>query len=290
MPMEAMSDTQQAERAAMRPAQARRAEADAIRRQPLATLVDALGVGAGLAMLGAFLFLPWLRIQGEGVTALSLLTDAPAQVAGRISAPALVPVAAVLAAAFSAVALVAPRLSRLGAYAVLVSGLVGGVYFITFFVENSGVNTITYMAGAGFWVAFFATGFLVVQIGAPRHGLSLPALMGIGAEETTEHVYLGVFAGQSALVLERMAWWLGSQPRYLAVFAWLAILTLIEVSLAASEFPLTPLVLVVLSAVKVLLVVAYYMHLKSDSRLFRYVMLIPAPFVALILLGLLVGL
>ena len=61
------------------------------------------------------------------------------------------------------------------------------------------------------------------------------------------------------------------RPNYLFVFIALALFTLIEtlvsyVQQAAIKFP----TLVVLSVVKALLVLLYFMHLKSDSKLFSY--------------------
>jgi len=61
------------------------------------------------------------------------------------------------------------------------------------------------------------------------------------------------------------------RPNYLFVFITLAVFTLIEtlvsyVQQAAIKFP----TLVVLSVIKVLLVLLYFMHLKFDSRVFSY--------------------
>ena len=61
------------------------------------------------------------------------------------------------------------------------------------------------------------------------------------------------------------------QPNYFAVFAILAIFTAIETAVsyvqqAAIKLP----VLVVLAGIKAALVLLYFMHLRSDSRLFSY--------------------
>jgi len=61
------------------------------------------------------------------------------------------------------------------------------------------------------------------------------------------------------------------RPNYLFVFIALAVFTLIEtlvsyVQQAAIKFP----TLVVLSVVKALLVLLYFMHLKFDSKVFSY--------------------
>lgn len=61
------------------------------------------------------------------------------------------------------------------------------------------------------------------------------------------------------------------RPNYLFVFIALAVFTLIEtlvsyVQQEAIKFP----TLVILSVVKVLLVLLYFMHLKFDSKVFSY--------------------
>lgn len=61
------------------------------------------------------------------------------------------------------------------------------------------------------------------------------------------------------------------RPNYLFVFIILAVFTLIEtlVSYVQQQAIKLP-TLVVLSAVKALLVLMYFMHLKFDSRVFSY--------------------
>jgi len=61
------------------------------------------------------------------------------------------------------------------------------------------------------------------------------------------------------------------RPNYLYIFIALAVFTLIEtlvsyVQQEAIKFP----TLVILSLVKVLLVLLYFMHLKFDSKVYRY--------------------
>lgn len=61
------------------------------------------------------------------------------------------------------------------------------------------------------------------------------------------------------------------RPNYLFVFIALAVFTLIEtlvsyVQQSSIKFP----TLVVLSVVKVVLVLLYFMHLKFDSKVYRY--------------------
>ncbi len=76
------------------------------------------------------------------------------------------------------------------------------------------------------------------------------------------------------------------KPNYLGVFLFLALVTLIEVTVAAN----TPLVLIGLSFLKVILVALYYMHLKFESGIFSAIFLSPIPFVLMITVALIVAL
>jgi cytochrome c oxidase subunit IV len=76
----------------------------------------------------------------------------------------------------------------------------------------------------------------------------------------------------------------GHSPNYMAVFAALAALTLIEVGVAFVGFPkrTTVLILVGLALWKATLVALYYMHLRFESRRLVVMVLAPLP-LALIL-------
>ncbi len=76
------------------------------------------------------------------------------------------------------------------------------------------------------------------------------------------------------------------KPNYVGIFLFLAIITAIEVTIAVDM----PLVLIVLSVSKVILVALYYMHLKFESGIFSAVFLSPLPFVLLITVALVVAL
>lgn len=76
------------------------------------------------------------------------------------------------------------------------------------------------------------------------------------------------------------------KPNYVGIFVFLAIITAIEVTLAAEM----PLVLVLLSVSKVILVALYYMHLKFESGIFSAIFVSPLPFVLLITVALVVAL
>jgi cytochrome c oxidase subunit IV len=65
------------------------------------------------------------------------------------------------------------------------------------------------------------------------------------------------------------------RPNYLLVFAGLAALTAIEVAVTyLPGIPKAP-ILLTMSLAKVLLVVTYFMHLRSDSRWFALIFVLP---------------
>ncbi|MFC1960993.1 cytochrome C oxidase subunit IV family protein [Chloroflexota bacterium] len=76
------------------------------------------------------------------------------------------------------------------------------------------------------------------------------------------------------------------KPNYILIFGVLAALTIIEVTVAA-DFPA---ILLALSAVKILLVASFYMHLKFANKWFTAIFMVPIPFVALIVVALVAAL
>jgi cytochrome c oxidase subunit IV len=68
------------------------------------------------------------------------------------------------------------------------------------------------------------------------------------------------------------------QRRYLHVFAWLAILTLVELTVVHAPIARMAIggMLVVLAATKAALVALYYMHLVHERRTLMYIALTPA--------------
>jgi cytochrome c oxidase subunit IV len=75
-----------------------------------------------------------------------------------------------------------------------------------------------------------------------------------------------------------------SNRTYLIVFAWLAVMTAIEVAVAALPIaePVQVIVLVVLAVIKAALVVLFYMHLRYDSKWYWITLLVPVFFVLLL--------
>ncbi len=74
-----------------------------------------------------------------------------------------------------------------------------------------------------------------------------------------------------------------STRTYLMVFVWLAVMTAIEVAVAA--LPIVEIVqvvvLIALAIIKALLVVLFYMHLRHDSKWYWVTLIVPIGFVFL---------
>ena len=68
------------------------------------------------------------------------------------------------------------------------------------------------------------------------------------------------------------------QRRYLQVFAWLAVLTAVEIGVIYAPIPhlAIGLMLVVLAGTKAALVALFYMHLSVEKRTLAYIALTPA--------------
>jgi cytochrome c oxidase subunit 4 len=64
-------------------------------------------------------------------------------------------------------------------------------------------------------------------------------------------------------------------PKYLLVFLALAIMTMMELGVYYLPSYLHPVLLLTLSFIKALLVILYFMHLKTDSRWFAFIFLVP---------------
>lgn len=75
-----------------------------------------------------------------------------------------------------------------------------------------------------------------------------------------------------------------SNRTYLIVFVWLAVMTAIEVAVAALPIQenVQVIVLIALAVIKAALVVLYYMHLRYDSKWYWITLLVPIFFVLLV--------
>lgn len=79
----------------------------------------------------------------------------------------------------------------------------------------------------------------------------------------------------------------GKQPNYMAVWAALAVLTLLEVGVAFVGFAksTTVMILVGLAIWKALLVALYYMHLKFEPPRLVVMVIAPLPLAAILVLA-----
>ncbi len=79
------------------------------------------------------------------------------------------------------------------------------------------------------------------------------------------------------------------QRRYLQVFAWLAVLTAVEIAVIYMPIPRLAigLMLVVLAATKASMVALFYMHLSVERRTLTYIALTPAVLCVLLVFALL---
>jgi cytochrome c oxidase subunit 4 len=68
------------------------------------------------------------------------------------------------------------------------------------------------------------------------------------------------------------------ERRYLQVFAWLAVLTAVEVAIIYAPIPHAAIVgmLILLAATKAAMVALYYMHLSVEKRTLMWIALTPA--------------
>jgi caa(3)-type oxidase subunit IV len=79
------------------------------------------------------------------------------------------------------------------------------------------------------------------------------------------------------------------QRRYMQVFVWLAVLTVIEIAIIYLPLPRLAIgaMLVMLAATKAALVALFYMHLSVEKRTLTYIALTPAVLCVLLVFALL---
>ena len=78
-----------------------------------------------------------------------------------------------------------------------------------------------------------------------------------------------------------------AHPNYIAIWVWLAVLTVLEVGVAfVSHLPKVALIvlLVGMAVFKAALVAMYFMHLKFERRTLRTIAIIPLPLAVLLVL------
>ena len=80
-------------------------------------------------------------------------------------------------------------------------------------------------------------------------------------------------------------------PNYIAVWAGLAVLTMVELGVVYLRLPrrLTILALVFLALWKAMLVAVYFMHLRFEPKRLLYVVLAPLPLAVILVVGVMHG-
>ncbi|MCY4525201.1 MAG: ABC transporter permease [Anaerolineaceae bacterium] len=125
-----------------------------------------------LVMLLAWAVLPWIHQPEMGPTLARVI--AAERAANELDIQrqglSLPPLAALVALGAAIWSMVAPRLSRALALVMLVGGLLGLVYHVTFFLDlaESGRNGLLSSMGAGFWLTLLAGALLMLQFALPR--------------------------------------------------------------------------------------------------------------------------
>ncbi len=125
-----------------------------------------------LIMLLAWAGLPWIHQPEMGPTLARVI--AAERAANELDIQrqglSLPPLAALVALGAAIWSMVAPRLSRALALVMLVGGLLGVVYHVTFFLDlaESGRNDLLAGMGSGFWLTLLAGALLMLQFALPR--------------------------------------------------------------------------------------------------------------------------
>ena len=144
------------------------------------SLIDALCLIAVVAVAASFVVLPWLVSDSTTATGLSVLLSGASMDAGVDAAIdairwalALVPVGAVIASVGLFLKLTGRTDRRWMTWLVPVGGLISFAYFAIYLVNDRGTELLLLSyTGVGFWIACFASGFLVLQhlAAAPASG------------------------------------------------------------------------------------------------------------------------
>jgi ribose transport system permease protein len=147
------------------------------------SLVDIVALVCTIALLVAFVFLPWAIDAGTSVTGLSLLLSDPAPLTPEVSvalseirwALLLVPLATVMAGLGLFLRLTGRADRRWAVRLVPLAGLVGFAYFALYLIHDRQTPLLLMQyTGVGFWIACFASGILFLghfaaRSSAPAH-------------------------------------------------------------------------------------------------------------------------
>jgi prepilin signal peptidase PulO-like enzyme (type II secretory pathway) len=129
---------------------------------------EILSLVSVVAIVIAMLFLPWMVApNGDYATFSDLLANTEGIRTGH-----LLPVAAAGGGLFGLIGLFAPpKYKRALSVLVLLFGLAGSFYYISFFVRAATepeLAGVTDLIGAGFWVVLVGVALLVIQAAFPR--------------------------------------------------------------------------------------------------------------------------
>jgi uncharacterized membrane protein len=116
----------------------------------------------------AFVFMPWVNIQDSGISGINLLSASQASYEENQTTLFLVPVAAFLAALFGLWGLLDSFIRKYSRFAILLSAIVGLVYFGQLVMGNSASPVDFSGFGLGFWLALIGLLGLIVQVFLPR--------------------------------------------------------------------------------------------------------------------------
>ncbi|NDJ62092.1 MAG: sugar ABC transporter permease [Chloroflexi bacterium] len=126
---------------------------------------DFIGFGCALAVLGAFVGLPWFVIEGETFTGAVLVTTATPPLSLDFRLLSLIPVAGIIGVLTGFWALLDPFGRGPASRLMVVGSVIGLSYFVIFaFDPLLATNETTIAWGAGFWTALPALIFMVVQV------------------------------------------------------------------------------------------------------------------------------
>ncbi len=159
---------------------------DTTESKPPFSASDFAALICAVTVLSAFLFMPWVSIQGIGASGMSLFSRAAlsgadnelsallavdtADVIDTFASPLFLILAASIGGAIAALWGMVDRYNRRAAsFVALVFGLAGFAYYLIFYMLNQqNAISVTGFAGAGFWVALLALQGLALQIFLPR--------------------------------------------------------------------------------------------------------------------------
>ncbi len=142
------------------------------------SLPDLLALAAALALVLAFMVLPWFVLTDDGVStgysAFSLLTDIPRGAPRyEVTSLFLVGFGGIIAAIAAIIGLLRP----MARWATPVIGAVGGVmatfHFSAFFSQNSAYENLPGVIGVGLWLALAAALVSLLQVFLRRSGSSV---------------------------------------------------------------------------------------------------------------------